>query len=150
MKTGNVFSQLHRQLQSYRYMSDIDDMSLYVGGFPAIANTENEMFCEYQIDKNGLPSLSVSAIFDFKYSETEAMRKAISVINPGSSIWMQIQLASKLNCKFFVVFADHGEMPLTFYQLYPVRRICGVYYEIPRDDLGRQRLAEFWEKRLGL
>lgn len=144
--TGNVFSRVHRLLEDGRYCCDLDayDGEIKQGNriLPARIESENEVYSEYQLR----PTFKTNVIYDFKYKQSDRLQRELSNIQYGTSVWYQKQLADVLGAKFFVVIADNGRLPLTFYDVRGNKAVLTGVLNTDTPEL----VQEFWKCKLGL
>jgi len=146
---GNIFSRLHRMLEPYRYLTDIDASqgAITLGAVTVNVkdDSEDSIYHEYRIDRKTCAA-ETKAIFDYKYTKSERLQREMAHVNIGSSLWYQNDIAEQLQAKFFVVVADNGDLPLTFYRI--VDNSCTKVGQLNTSE--PEFVKEFWRSKLGL
>lgn len=137
-REGNIFSRIHRELEGWRCCTDFDYME-FNGG--VCQDSGDQVYSEYEPEAG-----TVKAIFEYKSKASEAVMDNIRSMRPGTSLWFQAKLSETLGCRFFIVLANDGELPLVFLE---VRH--GTAYlkgELKSDD--QESVRRFWRNDLNL
>lgn len=146
---GSEFGLLHRKLPLKCGMFDIDRMSA-----KATLNLElreqDVGFFEYRTNFNS-GDIEWKALFEIKYRDSESVQKAISC-PMGTATWAQLKLCELINAKYYIVIANNGKQPFTFYEYdYDGSyRIAGVLDYFDREIDGSEAINSFWKHTLKL
>ena len=145
----NIFAKVHRQLGSYRSMTDIDFLVGEVkSGFLRVGvcdNGEDSIYAEYSTDFY-IAEAQTTALFDFKYTMSDYIHRSLWPIRTGTAIWFYAQMAQRLGARAFVVIASDGELPLSFYEITSGQTVY-------KGDLSTDQIADikaFWRDNLNL
>jgi hypothetical protein len=143
-KAPNIFSEMHRKLPKHLCMSDLDYLQFCLGEQDYILDGEDRLYAEYKIsaDKHA----QTTAIFDFKYDTTEWLKNEMKERRVGTSIWYQTELSEKIGCKFYIVCAKKGQLPLNFYQV----TTAAIHLVGTLTDSSPKALECFWRNNLKL
>jgi hypothetical protein len=108
---GSEFGLMHRDIGPGYLMFDIDRLSANVQ-VDLELRRENEGWVEYR--QNG-KTIHFVALFEVKKQKTEHTKKALN--NEESSTLARNEIARRLECRLFVVFATNGKAPFEFWEL---------------------------------
>jgi len=108
---GSEFGKLHRLLGSGYYMFDIDKMTADVNISLELERADTG-FVEYRIV--GDKVVTFTAMFEVKYARTEKSEQAL--LSKNANTMAMIEIARRLDCRLFVVFATNGQQPFEFYE----------------------------------
>jgi len=108
---GSEFGLMHRGLGPGYLMFDIDRMYANVEVEISLRR-EDEGFVEYRRHKN---SIEFVAMMEVKKHRTSNSEQALNKDNTNSLA--RIEIARRLGCRLFVVFATNGRQPFTFYEI---------------------------------
>jgi hypothetical protein len=144
---GSEFGDVHRLLPGNCCMFDIDKMT-----GTAIVNLELSRqdigFIEYKTNfHNKNNKIEFKALFELKFKDSYYVHEAMKV-KIGTSTFAQIEMAKKLECRYFFVIATNGMQPFTFYEWINDKFVnVGIlqYSEYNK----KQMINELW-KQLGL
>ena len=146
---GSEFGAIHRQLPIKCGMFDIDRMSA-----TAVINLELKHqdvgFLEYRTDFDN-SNITWKALFEIKYKDSQFVQKAIEC-NIGTATWAQMKMCERLGCRYFIVVANYGKQPFTFYEILDSQkyRLTGELDYIDRYTDGKENIIYFWHDVLKL
>ena len=143
---GTEFGMMHRWLPGSHCMFDLDRMQASISS-DLILRNENEGFIEYRItDKE----VRFAALFELKMKRTKYSEQALS--SDDASAIARAELARRIGCRLFVVFATNGKQPFNFYEIETTTResthVGTLDYRNEAD--GKRAAQEFWLNVLGI
>lgn len=142
-KNPEGFANMHRVLPNKCLMFDIDriyaqmDLSM---------RKEDEFFCEYNIVDS---RIIFKALFEYKAHKTQNSEKALD--SKCANSWARLEIARKLECRLFVVFAQNNRKPFDFYEI-DLETGRPIHVGTLDYDVNEGKLAwnNFWANKLGL
>lgn len=140
-KGGSEFGLMHRELPTKCGMFDIDIMKANAI-LDLTLREANECFFEYRTNFE-TSELTVKAMFEIKHKETEIVLNNMN-IKIGTSLWAQIEIAKKLNCRFFYVIATEGKQPFKFYEYINKLEYVGTLEY--NSENKKENTNLFWQK----
>lgn len=108
---GTEFGLMHRDLGPGFLMFDIDRMSATIGVGLELKR-ENEAFVEYRYTP--VSGIRYVAMMEVKHSHTPYSAEALDLSKVNSIV--RADMARRLQCRLFVVYATNGKNPFTFYE----------------------------------
>lgn len=146
---GSEFGLIHRKLPPNCCMFDIDKMSA-----SAIVNLEMTKqdigFIEYRTNFD-TAEVTWKALFEIKYKSSQFVYDAISC-KIGTSTFAQLKLCERIGARYFIVVANEGKPPFTFFEIFSdgSNKIVGVLEYDNKELDGKDKIREFWKNKLRL
>lgn len=142
---GTEFGLMHRDLGPGYLMFDIDRMSAQLD-LSLEMRRENEGWIEY---RRIATRIAFVALFEVKHSRTQYSEQALNPSEPNSMA--RFEMAKRLDCRLFVVFATRGQPPFEFYE---IDKGSGEPFHVGTlDYTANDRMAScraFWRDMLGI
>jgi len=136
---GTEFGLMHRDLGSGYWMFDIDRVFANVE-FEISMKRENEAFVEYRRRGNRIDFV---ALMEVKHKQTDYSMLALSITDANS--YARLEMARRLGCRLFVVFATNGRQPCTFYEIDTSTNECTEVGTLTYDHTNREEcVSVFW------
>lgn len=144
-KDSEGFANLHRQLTNKELMFDIDrvfaDVTLNMS-----MRKENELFVEYNIDKE---SIIFKALFEVKFKKTQYSIDALDKTNANSKA--RKEMCRRLGARLFVVYQNNGRKPFEFHEIDTnTGDVCNVNTLNYKDGNEKTAWLNFWRNDLRL
>jgi len=108
---GTEFGLMHRDLGPGYLMFDIDRMTAQVD-LQMEMRRENEGFVEF---RRRASRIDFVAMFEVKKQRTVHSEKALDPDEANSLA--RLEMARRMQCRLFVVFATNGRQPFDFYEI---------------------------------
>lgn len=140
---GTEFGLMHRDLGPGYLMFDIDRLSAILEVKMELKR-ENECFIEHRLESDGVRFV---AMFEVKHHKTQFSLEALNPIKSNTIV--RGEIARRLGCRLFIVFASNGKQPFEFYEQVGNESyyIGTLAYQLnERQDA----VKEFWTNVLGI
>ena len=145
---GSEFGLIHRELPKHCGMFDFDRMS--AKAFIDLELTKSDVgFMEYRTNFNK-SDVDFVALFEIKHKSSVYVERILEC-KVGTAVFAQMKLCEKLGARYFIVIANNGNQPFTFYEL--TNGFCskvGVLDFIDRHFDGKDAINNFWKNVLKL
>lgn len=142
---GTEFGLMHRDLGPGYLMFDIDRMSAQLE-LSLEMRRENEGWIEY---RRTAKRTTFVALFEVKHCRSQFSEQALNPDDPNSMA--RFEMAKKLGCRLFIVFATNGRSPFHFYE---VSMLTGEPMEVGilnyTPDNRMSQCQAFWREVLGI
>jgi len=109
--SGTEFGLMHRDLGRGYSMFDIDRMTAQLD-MQIEMRRENEGFIEY---RRTAGNINFVALMEVKHRRTKYSEQALDPTEANSMV--RLEMARRLGCRLFVVFATNGKQPFDFYEI---------------------------------
>ena len=142
---GTEFGLAHRDLPSGYCMFDIDGMRATLE-LDVRMKREDEGFVEYRRKKN---SVEFVAMFEVKHRKT---RFSIKALDPrDASSLARIEMARKLGCRLFVLFACDGQPPFEVWEINTQTSECNQLDNLSYTPSNRKKVMnQYWSQVLDI